>query len=266
MELLGWKAIAAHLGVSVRTAQRYEATLGLPVVRTHRPGGVDDVRAEATALDAWLTRTATRRGEALGADAASAVTGAPWPGPARSDAGTAPPRATTSLPIWRVGVLLVLAVGVVAVALVSIGAMRARSLPAARPIVPSHSPPSNIVGDSRGQLVGRIAVDLNGNGEWDAGERFVAEPGRTCPNTELVAGFVIRWTGDHRGSSAPMNCNPEPFYHGRLPAGRYTATLEVPEGWRVTSPATATVDVEPGKDTHLWFAVVRTDTVPQRPG
>lgn len=48
--LVGWKAIAAFLGVSERTAQQYEAT-GMPV---HRPAG-SLVRAFESELLAWIS-------------------------------------------------------------------------------------------------------------------------------------------------------------------------------------------------------------------
>jgi len=46
--LIGWKAIAAALGVSVATAQGWEDTLKLPV---YRLGG--QVRAAESGLRAW---------------------------------------------------------------------------------------------------------------------------------------------------------------------------------------------------------------------
>ncbi len=50
-ELSGWKDIAAHLGVSVRTAQDYERNFGLPVHR--QPGEKGRVYAHPQELDAW---------------------------------------------------------------------------------------------------------------------------------------------------------------------------------------------------------------------
>ena len=48
--LIGWKAIAGYLQVSVRTAQRWERVVSLPV---HRPGH-GSVFASRAELDAWL--------------------------------------------------------------------------------------------------------------------------------------------------------------------------------------------------------------------
>ena len=49
--LSSWKEIAAHLGVNVRTAQKYERERGLPVRRT--TGARGRVIADPAALDAW---------------------------------------------------------------------------------------------------------------------------------------------------------------------------------------------------------------------
>jgi len=54
-ELSSWKAIAAHLGVGVRTAQDWERTRGLPVRRL--PGPRSPVRASIGELDAWKNTT-----------------------------------------------------------------------------------------------------------------------------------------------------------------------------------------------------------------
>ena len=52
--LSGWKEIANYLGRGVRTVQRYERELGLPI---HRPAGksLSAVVAIRTELDEWLT-------------------------------------------------------------------------------------------------------------------------------------------------------------------------------------------------------------------
>lgn len=51
--LNGWKEIAAHLGKSVRTAQRWERELSLPVRRIHTAGG-EIVFAFRHEIDDWL--------------------------------------------------------------------------------------------------------------------------------------------------------------------------------------------------------------------
>ena len=51
--LTGWKEIAAHLGSSVRTAQRWERFEGLPVYRHYHAKGSTSY-AVIGELDAWL--------------------------------------------------------------------------------------------------------------------------------------------------------------------------------------------------------------------
>src|ERR671927_373256 len=55
-ELTTWNAIASHLGVSVRAAQRYEREKGLPVHRL--PGEKSRVFAYPEELDSWKERLA----------------------------------------------------------------------------------------------------------------------------------------------------------------------------------------------------------------
>ena len=52
--LSGWKEISAHLGRGVRTAQRWEKALGMPVHRIGREREI--VFAFGDELDAWLAR------------------------------------------------------------------------------------------------------------------------------------------------------------------------------------------------------------------
>jgi hypothetical protein len=58
--LNSWKEIAAYLGRGVRTVQRWESHLGLPV---HRPAGKDHsaVLAFSTELDQWLNSRPMRQ-------------------------------------------------------------------------------------------------------------------------------------------------------------------------------------------------------------
>lgn len=56
--LTSWKEIAAHLGKSIRTVQRWERELALPVRRPDlRRSGI--VLADPAELDAWLHRQGT---------------------------------------------------------------------------------------------------------------------------------------------------------------------------------------------------------------
>ncbi len=58
--LHGWKDIAAHLGRSVRSAQRWETTLGLPVRRISTPDGGQIVYASRVEIDEWQRQTTAR--------------------------------------------------------------------------------------------------------------------------------------------------------------------------------------------------------------
>src|SRR5437867_465337 len=51
LRLTGWKEIAQHLGVEVRTAQRWERERGLPVERSEGDRG--RVTADGATLDRW---------------------------------------------------------------------------------------------------------------------------------------------------------------------------------------------------------------------
>ncbi len=52
--LSGWKEIANYLGKGVRTVQRYEREMGLPILR---PTGKSVVTAIRTELDNWVTNS-----------------------------------------------------------------------------------------------------------------------------------------------------------------------------------------------------------------
>lgn len=66
-----WKEIAHYLGKSVRSVQRWESELGLPV---HRPGQAGIVLAYPTELDCWV------RSRAAAADARDRTSDRPGPG------------------------------------------------------------------------------------------------------------------------------------------------------------------------------------------
>lgn len=52
--LTSWKEIAAHFGKGVRTVQRWEGTLGLPVRRPQGAPSRNIVMAHPAELDAWF--------------------------------------------------------------------------------------------------------------------------------------------------------------------------------------------------------------------
>jgi hypothetical protein len=69
--LHGWKDIAAYLGRSVRSVQRWEATAGLPIRRITTPSGGQIVYASRTEIDEW------RRTSAIIPDADASVQDSP---------------------------------------------------------------------------------------------------------------------------------------------------------------------------------------------
>ena len=71
--LNSWKEIASYLGRGVRTIQRYEEKLGLPV---HRPAAKDRsaVLAFADELERWLRNTPSRNGTRANAGNANSAT------------------------------------------------------------------------------------------------------------------------------------------------------------------------------------------------
>lgn len=71
--LSGWKEIGNYLGKGVRTVQRYERELGLPV---RRPAGktTGSVLATKAELDAWVTASPIRDQFKLGAQEGSYAT------------------------------------------------------------------------------------------------------------------------------------------------------------------------------------------------
>src|SRR5260370_1950909 len=105
-ELSGWKEIAAHLDVSVRTAQGYEKNLGLPVRR--QPGQKGRVWASVEELDGWrLARPEQRNSEK---DVRSSLDGAPLPTLPLADPRSKRP----NFLLWPlVAVLVVILVGAV---------------------------------------------------------------------------------------------------------------------------------------------------------
>jgi hypothetical protein len=106
--LNGWKDIAGHLGKSVRTAQRWEQELHLPVRRIHTASG-EIVYALRHELDAWLERV----GDARPGDAAQPAEADPT-SIAAAPNGAAPPAAPRYLRAWiaaAIGLVIVAAGG-----------------------------------------------------------------------------------------------------------------------------------------------------------
>ena len=71
--LTSWKDIAAFLGKGVRTAQRWEDELGMPVHRLGKEGGGEIVFAYKTEIARWLAATELARSAALRANGANGL-------------------------------------------------------------------------------------------------------------------------------------------------------------------------------------------------
>ena len=152
--LSGWKEIAAYLGKSVRSAQRWEAELDLPIERLTGPEGGQIVQASRSELDGW--RQSRMRSIALDAnggddptDSAAAglspepaedvspiadvplIADAPPPAdaaavPAAVMATAGPGRASR---VWLLALALALVVGVAAGAMGTLAVIRVAGVP-----------------------------------------------------------------------------------------------------------------------------------------
>ena len=82
--------------------------------------------------------------------------------------------------------------------------------------------------------------DLDGDGQWDAGE-----PG--------VPGFKFRVTGEGKDFLVTTGAGGV-FISGELPVGTYTVTeIDIPEGWEATTPTERTVEVTDGALSEVRF-------------
>lgn len=109
--LNSWKEIATYLGKGVRTVQRWEAQMGLPVRRLGREGG-EIVYALRSEIDAWILKG----GKAVAFDALPAVEPVSMEEPNVAPIETAlppvlpapsrPPRTATPPWVWGVPVLI----------------------------------------------------------------------------------------------------------------------------------------------------------------
>ncbi len=106
-------------------------------------------------------------------------------------------------------------------------------------------------------ILGRVFVDNNVNGSYDAGEQFV-QNGVSCgtPLSFTLAGTRVDYGGPVAGSVPPNLCNADPFYQtGLITPGIYTVSVKPPLGWAAITK-TQTVDSTAG-DKHVWFGISR---------
>lgn len=137
--LNGWKDIAAFLGKSVRTVQRWEKELGLPVHRIHTSRG-EIIHALPNEIESWLARTENLRKSFPEPDGredglTGEAPGHPAPSASKPDGHLAAQPTEVRAPLswgWRqvavaaVGALVV-AVGLLALLPLDWGRLRARA-------------------------------------------------------------------------------------------------------------------------------------------
>jgi len=115
-DLTGWKDVAAYLGRSVRTVQRWERELGLPVRRVRTQAG-EVIYARRGELDGWLASRSAESDVEGNGDSGDTANGAaasesPEPLTAHSAAGETRRSRLSARWLWAGGlVLLVLAAG-----------------------------------------------------------------------------------------------------------------------------------------------------------
>jgi hypothetical protein len=168
--LNGWKEIAAYLGKSVRSVQRWEATLGLPVHRIKTPDG-QIVYSDRKEIDDWRQRLEAQPG----ADPEDPTNPEALPG---GTAGPGRDRRDTAkwwAPVWLV------AVGVV---LIGIGLIAGRSLSPRGP------------GAFSVEFAGRSLQGLNPKGEvvWSFGFDRDVTGGQLKPRlVDLDGDDALEW-------------------------------------------------------------------------
>ncbi len=108
--LHGWKDIAAHFDKGVRTVQRWEKDVGLPVRRLG-PGPSESVYAFTDELEAWSRRAATS-GQPAGEEASPRPRTTPdRPGAVHATSGV-PARRWGSVPALIIGAVALVIAGV----------------------------------------------------------------------------------------------------------------------------------------------------------
>jgi hypothetical protein len=134
--LNGWKEIAGYLGKSVRSVQRWEEQLGLPVSRIQTPKG-QIVYANRAAIDEWRRRMAPEERDAVNDNDAEDGTDGQAGSLSADDSARVgdPPDQPTSPPLWQrrstwlsvLALIILLALG--ASALSRFGAPRVQAVP-----------------------------------------------------------------------------------------------------------------------------------------
>lgn len=135
--------------------------------------------------------------------------------------------------------------------------------------IPSITPtPTPTPTDDKGSILGRIVYDSNGNGKFNAGEKFIQTPGSNCQNgfdLSLKINLYKSSTADFI-SASPNQCNVGGAYYqltgiqdgiyisDPLPSAR-TFQVQLPNDWRVTNVTPDNPVVSKNKETHVWVYI-----------
>ena len=111
-------------------------------------------------------------------------------------------------------------------------------------------------GGCTGELRGQIVKDDNGDGIYQANEKFIRDPsGTACSNEFVQAGISVNYQGPAAGLTLANRCNPNPYYTVSLPSGTYSLSMTVPSGWNKTGQTANSVTINCGQAVDVWYAV-----------
>jgi hypothetical protein len=242
-QLNGWKEIASYLGKSVRSVQRWEVTLGLPVRRIRTPdGGI--VYADADEIEEWRRRMDTSR-DLTEEEAAGGDESPPAAVVAVEPQAFVPPRRLSARMLWSsAAVLLLLAVGFAA------GSVASRQ--------------SGLAVEIR--YVGRTieAIGRNGTVAWTYSFSADVVPPRNLPlfidldgdsDTEILVPVRIDAYGAQTGASEAIYC----FTRGGKLKWRYAPDNSLSFGSEHYSAPWEIQDVtvsDEGPIRRLWVAYI----------
>jgi len=110
-----------------------------------------------------------------------------------------------------------------------------------------------------GIIQGRLFIDANANGNYEAGEALIKSEDGKCSLGTTVSGAGVSYSGPESGTRLPDRCNQGgPYYStGSIAAGSYVLTALPPINWIVTSPNNVSVDLGVGQIKDQWFGLRR---------
>ncbi len=87
---------------------------------------------------------------------------------------------------------------------------------------------------TKGTLQGHFVEDVNGNGQFDSGDKYIRDAADAACNTSEAreSGFFIDYKGPSAGSAYLNKCDPSgTLYQVSVTPGSYTFTTHIPAGW-----------------------------------